>query len=114
MSSSSRDQSPCPSVASKRKCSSSAISSGEVPDQSNANVKGSDEGEGPFLTSTLKRKARKVARRQRKINGARSSNFDMEIDVTQEKSINKIDRSLGRNYQCVHQNLLLFLFGKTT
>ncbi|GBP26344.1 Nucleic-acid-binding protein from transposon X-element [Eumeta japonica] len=86
-----RSQSPCPSVASSGKRSSSAISSEEGSDQSDTTIKGSDEDGRPFLSSTSKRKLKKVARRQRKNNGSRSSNSDMEVEIRQEKLTNNLD-----------------------
>ncbi|GBP89487.1 Histone H2B.3 [Eumeta japonica] len=90
LSGSGRGPSPCPSVASNGKRSSSAISSDELSSHSDGTVKGSDVEEGPFQTVIAKRKNRKVARRQRKISN-NSSNSDMEIETRQLKPTTKTD-----------------------
>ncbi|GBP67584.1 hypothetical protein EVAR_98638_1 [Eumeta japonica] len=86
-----RSQSPSPSIASSGKRSSSAISSEEGSDQTDTTIKGSDDDERPFLSSISKRKLKKVARQQRKNNGSRSFNSDMEVEIRQEKSTNNLD-----------------------
>ncbi|GBP08523.1 hypothetical protein EVAR_71158_1 [Eumeta japonica] len=60
-------------------------------------VKGLDKDEGPFLKYTAKRKAMKVARRQRKISGGRSSHSDIEIDI---KDCKRIRESGGKPSCC--------------
>ncbi|GBP34191.1 Probable RNA-directed DNA polymerase from transposon BS [Eumeta japonica] len=86
-----RGQSPCPSVCSSGKRSSSAISSNEGSDNSDSTVKSSDDED----LQIVKRKNKRVARRLRKTSSSSQSN-DSAIDIEQVKvkSTNHSDSSI--------------------
>ncbi|GBP81659.1 RNA-directed DNA polymerase from mobile element jockey [Eumeta japonica] len=75
-----RGQSPCLSVCSSGKRSSSAISSNEGSDNSDSTVKGSDDEDFQIV----KRKNKRVARRLHKTSSSSQSN-DSAMDVEQVK-----------------------------
>ncbi|GBP82208.1 RNA-directed DNA polymerase from mobile element jockey [Eumeta japonica] len=93
---SSRDSSPCMSVCSGGKRSSSAISSDEEPisEKSDNTLKGSDE-EAANSFKIVKRKSRKVARRQLK-NSTKNNSSD-ESDPTMEVELNHVKKLVHRD-----------------
>ncbi|GBP06872.1 Nucleic-acid-binding protein from transposon X-element [Eumeta japonica] len=87
----SRGQSPCPSLGSSGKRSSSALSSDEGLDNSDSTIKGSDDEEFQII----KRKNKRVARRLRKSsNSSQSNDSAMEIEQVKVKSTNHSDSSI--------------------
>ncbi|GBP89461.1 Nucleic-acid-binding protein from transposon X-element [Eumeta japonica] len=86
-----RGQSPCPSICSSGKRSSSALSSNEESDNSDSTIKGSDDDDFQIV----KRKNKRVARRLRKISSSSQSNDSaMEVEQTKVKSTNHSDSSI--------------------
>ncbi|GBP42659.1 hypothetical protein EVAR_87210_1 [Eumeta japonica] len=85
---SSRDSSSRMSVCSGGKCSSSAIYSDDEPisEKSDNTLKGSDE-EAADSFKIVKRKSRKVARRQRKNSSSDESDPTMEVELNHGKKL---------------------------
>ncbi|GBP88910.1 hypothetical protein EVAR_67381_1 [Eumeta japonica] len=83
-----RDSSPCMSVCSSGRRSSSAISSDDDPisDKSDNTIKGSDE-EAADSFKLVKRKSRKVARWLRKNSSSHESDFNGEVELNHKKSV---------------------------